>query len=122
MPSTVPLPANPWIAWAIVALSIVIAVAPIISSHMKDHGGGSHITVSPAAPPPQIDAGNALIATLVEKLETRAVTAEKKVDELTEEIADLHHQLARAEERNEHLNTRVQILTDRLIQRGQRDN
>jgi uncharacterized protein YlxW (UPF0749 family) len=116
------------LAWAIVAVSLIIAISPIITSRVKDHlNPSAHITVSPTPSPvatvaPQVDGLNALMATLVANLEKRTSAAEKKAEDLAEENGNLRQQLAKAEERAEHLNARVQVLTDRLMQRGQRDN
>lgn len=124
MPST--LPANPILAWGIVIASILVAIAPIITSRIRDklNPTASHIVVShttadaPAAAQPQLDAGNALLATLVANLEKRTQSAEQRAVDLIEENASLQQRLAKAEERIATLTTQVQVLTDRLIQRG----
>jgi predicted nucleic acid-binding Zn-ribbon protein len=67
-----------------------------------------------------VDAGNALLATLVTNLEKRTQTAEHESKNLMEENSELRQRLAKSEERIDTLQTQVQVLTDRLIQRGQR--
>lgn len=61
-----------------------------------------------------------MLASLVTNLEKRTQAAEHEAKGLMEENSELRQRLAKSEERIDTLQTQVQVLTDRLIQRGQR--
>lgn len=122
MPST--LPTNPIWLGIVLAIAFVVSIAPVVKSWIEDrkHGSTPSVVVTTApTPQPQLDAGNALLTKLVEDLKERAEDAERESAAYAKENGNLQARLARAEERIERLTNQVQMLTERLMQRGERD-
>lgn len=117
MPPGLNIPSTGPLAWIIVATSLLIAFAPLIVAHFKKPDT-AHVMLAgmPPAAQPQLDAGNALLATLVANLEKRTSAAEDRADDYIRENTDLRERLARAEAEIASLRHEVQMLTSQLFQ------
>jgi hypothetical protein len=122
VPPGINIPSSGPLAYVVVAVSLFIAFAPLIVAHFKKPDQ-THLVVPglPAAAQPQLDAGNALLATLVANLEKRTSSAEDRADDYIRENTELRERLARAEAEIASLRHEVQMLTSQLlVQRGRR--
>jgi hypothetical protein len=108
-----------WVAYFVVC--VVVAICPVIVSRISSRHYIHHSVTPPvASPEPEkpavqdaIDAGNALLASLIDNLERRAETAEANWTACLREIAALKEQLATA-------NARIDYLQERLMRGGDR--
>lgn len=120
------LPANnPILAWAVIIASVLVAIVPAVYNRVKEnrHKTEAVVSTSPVTSSEINVAVTSLIANLQQAnavSETRAEAADRRADEYAQRNADLRVRLAKAEERIERLTAQVQLLTERLIQRGER--
>lgn len=118
-------PNNPILAWAVIVASVLVAIVPAIYNRVKENRHKPEATAN--TPPVTSSEINVAVTSLIANLqqanavaETRAESADRRADEYAQRNADLRVRLAKAEERIERLTAQVQLLTERLIQRGER--
>jgi hypothetical protein len=117
------LPGDPMLAWGVIAASIIIALAPLLISKMRDRATPDKPDQTSAAPAPSsnpsLDASGHLLAQLVTDLQRRASDAEKKADEFEkryyDEVTRLQQRLILVEAELATLRTENNQLKDRLM-------
>lgn len=116
-----PLPADTSLAWGVVVAAVLIAFAPLLLARVKKPDPVTPPSATPiSAAQPQLDAGNALLATAFANLEKRTSAAEERADEYARENAELRERLGKAESELVTLRHEVQVLVARLMERGTR--
>jgi peptidoglycan hydrolase CwlO-like protein len=118
VPPGINIPTTGPLAWIVVVTSLLIAFAPLIVAHFKKPD--AHVVLPVTAAQPQLDAGNALLATLVANLEKRTSAAEDRANDYIGINNELRERLARAESEIAALKSEIAVLTARLMERGRR--
>lgn len=118
------LPADPTLARWVIAVTGLIALSPMIVARLQAKKatndaktGGTSIVIGSSVTP-HIDASQALLATMVSKLESRVDAADARYLELEKRHYELMREYAKASAEVESLRDQVGILHGRLMGHG----